>query len=78
MARLAREHNDANVLAIGAGVTGEAVALDCLDTDWIELGRRSWIVERVTRRRTLQRVRDALVNRSALDAVLRGELQTLL
>lgn len=32
MARLAREHNDANVLAIGASVTGEAVALDCLET----------------------------------------------
>jgi len=31
MARLAREHNDANVLAIGAGVIGELVALDCLD-----------------------------------------------
>lgn len=30
MARLAREHNDANVLVIGAYVTGIEVALDCL------------------------------------------------
>ncbi len=31
-ARLAREHNDANILAIGAEITGEAVAFDCLET----------------------------------------------
>jgi ribose 5-phosphate isomerase B len=31
MARLAREHNDANVLVIGSYVTGESIALDCLD-----------------------------------------------
>ena len=30
MARLAREHNDANVLVIGAHITGQEVALDCL------------------------------------------------
>ena len=30
-ARLAREHNDANVLALGARTIGEGVALDCLD-----------------------------------------------
>ena len=30
-ARLAREHNDANVLAMGARVIGEAVAIDCLE-----------------------------------------------
>jgi len=30
MARLAREHNDANVLALGAEVIGAQVALDCL------------------------------------------------
>ncbi len=30
-ARLARQHNDANVLAMGARVTGPAVALDCLE-----------------------------------------------
>src|SRR5262249_11689811 len=29
-ARLARQHNDANVLALGARVTGEEVARDCL------------------------------------------------
>jgi ribose 5-phosphate isomerase B len=29
-ARLAREHNDANVLALGARVIGTEVALDCL------------------------------------------------
>lgn len=32
MARLARQHNDANVLALGARVTGEQVALDCVKT----------------------------------------------
>jgi len=31
MARLARAHNDANVLALGARITGLAVALDCID-----------------------------------------------
>lgn len=30
-ARLCREHNDANVLALGARTTGANVALDCLD-----------------------------------------------
>lgn len=29
-ARLAREHNDANVLALGARVTGAEVAIDCV------------------------------------------------
>ncbi len=29
-ARLAREHNDANVLALGARIVGPVVALDCL------------------------------------------------
>lgn len=32
MARLAREHNDANVLVLGADIVGEAVAMDCLAT----------------------------------------------
>ena len=32
MARLAREHNDANVLVIGSHIVGQEVALDCLDT----------------------------------------------
>ncbi len=31
-ARLTREHNNANVLAIGAGVIGENVAMDVVDT----------------------------------------------
>ena len=31
-ARLTRLHNDANVLAIGAGVIGENVAMDVVDT----------------------------------------------
>ncbi|MGB9153146.1 MAG: RpiB/LacA/LacB family sugar-phosphate isomerase [Alphaproteobacteria bacterium] len=31
MTRLAREHNDANVLVLGAHVMGQEVALDCLD-----------------------------------------------
>ena len=30
-ARLTREHNDANVLALGARIVGVGVALDCLD-----------------------------------------------
>jgi len=31
-ARLARQHNDANVLALGARTTGPEVARDCLET----------------------------------------------
>ena len=31
-ARLTREHNDANVLALGAGMIGENVAMDIVDT----------------------------------------------
>lgn len=31
MARLAREHNDANVLALGADITDAATALKCLE-----------------------------------------------
>ena len=31
-ARLTREHNNANVLAIGAGMVGENVAMDIVDT----------------------------------------------
>lgn len=31
MARLSRLHNDANVLALGARITGVAVALDCVE-----------------------------------------------
>lgn len=32
MARLTREHNDANVLALGAGITGQNAAMDIVDT----------------------------------------------
>jgi ribose 5-phosphate isomerase B len=31
MARLAREHNDANILVLGAHIVGLEVAIDCLD-----------------------------------------------
>lgn len=31
MARLARDHNDANVLALGARIIGVETALDCID-----------------------------------------------
>ena len=34
-ARLTREHNDTNVLAIGAGVTGEMLALQIAET-WLD------------------------------------------
>ena len=30
-ARLGREHNDANVLALGQRLTGQTVAIDCVD-----------------------------------------------
>ena len=32
MARLTREHNDANVLALGARIIGVQVAMDCVET----------------------------------------------
>ncbi len=32
MARMAREHNDANVLVLGSEIVGEMLALDCLET----------------------------------------------
>ncbi|MDR3449707.1 MAG: RpiB/LacA/LacB family sugar-phosphate isomerase [Alphaproteobacteria bacterium] len=32
MARLARQHNDANVLVLGAHIIGQEVALDCLES----------------------------------------------
>lgn len=34
MARMSREHNDANILALGARVTGEGLALDIVDA-WL-------------------------------------------
>ncbi|MCB9989258.1 MAG: ribose 5-phosphate isomerase B [Rhodospirillales bacterium] len=50
MARLTREHNNANVLALGARITGVAVALDCveafLSTDY-EGGRHEARVEKL-------------------------------
>ena len=36
-ARLTREHNDTNMMAIGAGVTGEMLALEIVDT-WLVPG----------------------------------------
>ena len=33
-ARLTREHNDTNMMAVGAGVTGEMLALEIVDT-WL-------------------------------------------
>ncbi|MBC2856713.1 MAG: ribose 5-phosphate isomerase B [Cetobacterium sp.] len=32
MAKLTREHNDANILALGARITGDVLALDIVDT----------------------------------------------
>ena len=34
-ARLTREHNDTNMMALGAGVTGEKLALEIVDT-WLD------------------------------------------
>lgn len=34
-ARLTRQHNDTNMMAIGAGVTGEMLALEIVDT-WLD------------------------------------------
>ena len=31
MARLARQHNDANILALGARIVGDVLALDIVD-----------------------------------------------
>jgi len=51
-ARLAREHNDANVLALGARITGSEAAKDCLDeflaTEFGE-GRHTGRVEKLTK-----------------------------
>ena len=49
-ARLSREHNDANVLALGARVVGSEVAKDCLKTfleTTFEGGRHSRRVEKI-------------------------------
>ena len=34
-ARLTREHNDTNMMALGAGATGEKLALEIVDT-WLD------------------------------------------
>jgi ribose 5-phosphate isomerase B len=51
-ARLSRAHNDANVLALGARITGEAVALDIVDA-WLrtefEGGRHAGRVAKIDR-----------------------------
>lgn len=36
-ARLTRQHNDTNMMALGAGVVGERLALEIVDT-WLETG----------------------------------------
>lgn len=55
MARLTRLHNDANVLALGARITGIAVALDCVEafltTDY-EGGRHAARVEKLGQKGT--------------------------
>lgn len=52
MARLARQHNNANVLALGARIIGESVALDVVDT-WLstgfEGGRHATRVEKISK-----------------------------
>ena len=54
-ARLCREHNDANVLALGQRLTGIAVALDCVDafmTTPFEGGRHERRVEKLGKLRS--------------------------
>jgi ribose 5-phosphate isomerase B len=50
MARMSREHNDANILALGARVTGSGLALDIVDvflnTDFLE-GRHKIRVDKI-------------------------------
>lgn len=51
MARLAREHNDANVLALGSRITGFEVVLDCVNaflTTSFAGGRHGRRVEKLT------------------------------
>ena len=51
MARASREHNDANVLALGERVIGQGVALDIVDT-WLKTefqgGRHAGRVDKIT------------------------------
>ena len=50
-ARLTREHNDANVLALGAAIIGHLVALDIVDvflsTDFSGLTKKSRRIEKI-------------------------------
>ena len=50
-ARLTREHNDANVLALGAAIVGHLVALDIVDvflsTDFSGLAKHSRRIEKI-------------------------------
>ena len=51
MARMSREHNDANVLALGGGVVGVELALDIVDA-WMKAefqgGRHKTRVDKIT------------------------------
>ena len=50
-ARLGREHNDANVLALGQRLTGQTVAIDCVDAFMateFEGGRHGGRVEKLS------------------------------
>jgi ribose 5-phosphate isomerase B len=51
MAKMSREHNDANVLALGARVVGEGAALDIVDT-WLKTdflgGRHKTRVDKIS------------------------------
>jgi ribose 5-phosphate isomerase B len=49
-ARLARQHNNANILVLGARIIGETVALDCLDvffTTGFQGGRHQGRIEAI-------------------------------
>lgn len=52
MARLARQHNDANMLALGARITDDATALECVDAflkTEFEGGRHAARVEKLSK-----------------------------
>ena len=50
-ARLTRQHNDTNMMALGAGVVGEKLALEIVDT-WLDTafegGRHQRRVDKLT------------------------------
>ena len=54
MARMSRQHNDANVIAIGARVVGQAVALAMVDAFLDEPFAGEWHAERVNNIRELE------------------------